>query len=111
MKTNNLTKSMEITGKVVAVPPVQSGMSARGPWKKATVVVEYEGGQYPKRAVLTNLKDAERFGQLRVGEQYKFYFDMEARESSGKWFQDIKCWKWESLGTASARPSSDNAPI
>ena len=103
---------MEITGKVVAVPPVQSGMSARGPWKKATVVVEYEGGQYPKRAVLTNMKDAENFCQLRVGDTYKFYFNMEARESNGKWFQDIKCWKWESNGTSnSARPSSDNAPI
>lgn len=101
---------MEITGKVVAVPPAMTGVSARGPWKKSTVVVEYESGQYPKRVVLTNMKDAEAFGQLRVGETYKFYFDMEARDSNGKWFQDIKCWKWESI-SSSAQASSAQGPI
>lgn len=86
---------MEIIGKITAVAPIERGNSARGPWSRATVVVEYEGGQYPKSIALQNMKDAENFARLAVGSSGKFYFDVKTREYNGKYYNDINCWKWE----------------
>ena len=52
---------MEFKGKITATPPAKSGMSQRGPWKKAFIVVEYESGQFPKQVLLSNMSKAEDF--------------------------------------------------
>ena len=85
---------MEIKGKVIAVPRPETGMSSRGPWARQTVVVEYEGGQYPKSIALQNMKDAENFGRIRVGQTGTFKVDFKTREYNGKYFTDINCWGW-----------------
>ncbi|HQJ89978.1 MAG TPA: DUF3127 domain-containing protein, partial [Paludibacteraceae bacterium] len=41
---------MEISGRIIAVLPLQSGTSARGAWKKQEYVIEHElDSQYPKK--------------------------------------------------------------
>lgn len=87
---------MEISGKIIAVAPLISGTSSRGEWKKATIVVEYEGGQYPKSLILSNLNKADSFASLRVGQKGKFKFDGSARKASnGNWYMDLNCWAWD----------------
>ena len=85
---------MEIHGRVTAVPAPESGTSSRGPWKRQTVVVEYESGQYPKSIALQNQKDADAFGRLRVGDTGTFKVDFKTREFNGKFYTDITCWGW-----------------
>lgn len=97
---------MEIIGKVVAVAPIERGTSQRGPWSRATVVVEYESGQFPKSIALQNSKDAENFARLAVGQTGKFFFDTKTREYNGKYYTDINCWKWEVQGS-----QNQSAPI
>lgn len=92
---------MEIIGKITAVAPIETGVSQRGPWSRATVIVEYESGQFPKSIALQNTKDAEIFAKLPVGATGKFYFDTKTREYNGKYYTDINCWKWEVQGTQS----------
>lgn len=86
---------MEIRGRIVAVAPIERGMGQRGPWARATIIVEYEGGQYPKSIALQNSKDAENFGRLTVGLVGTFKFDCKTREFNGKWYTDINCWSWQ----------------
>ena len=85
---------MEIRGKVIAVPAPESGTSSRGPWKRQTVVVEYESGQYPRSIALQNQKDADAFGALKVGQTGLFKVDFKTREYNGKYYTDINCWSW-----------------
>ena len=86
---------MEITGKVVNKPDSTTGVSNRGPWKKAYVVVRYEEGQYPKDILLSNMKDAENFERIRIGDKGVFKFDANVRESNGRFFCDLNCWSWK----------------
>lgn len=86
---------MEIKGKVTAVRPIERGTSARGPWARATIVVEYDSSsQYPKALAMTNMKDAEKFGQIRVGQTGTFKIDFKHREYNGRDYTDITCWDW-----------------
>lgn len=85
---------MEFKGKVTAVLPIERGVGQRGPWARATIVLEYESGQYPKSIAIQNSKDAENFGKIRVGQTGTFKVDFKAREYGGKYYTDINCWSW-----------------
>lgn len=98
---------MEIKGRVTAVAPIERGVGARGPWARATVVVEYETGQYPRSIALQNQKDADGFARLQVGQMGVFKFDVKAREYNGKWYNDIICWSW----TTDPSASEQHGPI
>lgn len=86
---------MEIRGKITAIPPAKSGISSKGPWKKAFIVVEYEGGQFPKQIMLSNMKQAEAFEKLGIGQTGTFKFDCSVRQSGGSYFLDLNCWSWQ----------------
>ena len=102
---------MEIIGKIVAVAPIERGMSQRGPWSRATVVVEYESGQFPKSIALQNSKDAENFAKLPIGTTGKFFFDTKTREFNGKYYTDITCWKWDVQPAQNTSPQMPGAPF
>lgn len=86
---------MEVKGKITAVPTAKSGVSSRGPWRKCFIVVEYEGGQYPKQILLSNMNKAEEFGKLHVGQSGTFKFDASVRETNGNYYLDLNCWSWQ----------------
>lgn len=100
---------MEIKGTVVLNNGVEHGTSKSGKeWAKASLVVETEG-QYPKKVLLTNFKDAEKFAALQVSTKGTFHVEVESREwtnAQGKtmWFTEVSCWKWEV--TANAAPQT-----
>lgn len=86
---------MEIKGKVLVNLGVQRGTSKSGKeWAKASIVVETDE-QYPKKIVLDNMKSAEDFGSLKVGDVGVFNADVESREYNGRWYTSVLCWKWE----------------
>lgn len=86
----------EVKGKVVAVPPAQTGMSQRGPWIRQTVVIEYENGRYNQKLALecSNAK-AEDFGKLRVGQIVTVNYDVTSREYNGKYFTAANAFDWK----------------
>lgn len=93
---------MEIKGIVIAKPTSDSGVSSRGEWRKAYLVVRYEDGQYPKDILLSNMKDPEAFENIAIGQRGTFRFDCEVRQAqNGRYYQDTKCWGW-SLDRSSA---------
>ena len=86
---------MEIKGRVIATPRSKTGVSQKGPCKKAFIVVRYEEGQYPKDIVLSNMRKAEDFERIQRGDTGTFKFDAKAREgSNGEWYCDLECWSW-----------------
>lgn len=99
--------SLEVKGRVAALAGEKTGVSSRGPWRKVFVIVEYEGGQYPKQILLSNMKDAEQFAKIRVGQTGTFKFDCTVRENNGNHYMDVNCWSWKIDETAPAPAQQD----
>lgn len=99
---------MEIQGKVIAVLPERSGVSARGEWKSQTYVIETQE-QYPKKMAF-GVFGADRLAQFNIqsGEVINVSFDIDAHEYQGRWFNSIRAWNVTKV-SQQAMASSANA--
>ena len=99
---------MEIQGKVIAVLPERSGVSARGEWKSQTYVIETQE-QYPKKMAF-DVFGADRLAQFNIqsGEVINVSFDIDADEYQGRWFNSIRAWNVTKV-SQQAMASSANA--
>ena len=99
---------MEIQGKVIAVLPERSGVSARGEWKSQTYVIETQE-QYPKKMAFY-VFGADRLAQFNIqsGEVINVSFDIDAHEYQGRWFNSIRAWNVTKV-SQQAMASSANA--
>jgi len=88
---------MELTGKLVAVLPEQTGNGKNGVWKKQDVVVEMDG-KFPKKVCVSIWGDKVDRSLLQTGTQLRVSFDLESREFNGRWYTDVKAWKVEAAG-------------
>ena len=85
---------MEITGKLIEALPVKSGVSQRtgNTWMSREYVLETEG-QYPKKFVFTVFgEDRLKQFALRKDERVLVYFDIDAHEYNGRWFNEIRAF-------------------
>ena len=91
---------MEITGKIIAVLPANSGISARtgNPWMSQTYVIETQG-QYPKKLAF-DVFGEERIKQFNIkqGEELTVSFDIDAHEYQGRYFNQIRAFNVEKSG-------------
>lgn len=105
---------MEITGKIIAVLPERSGVSARSgaEWRCATYVLETME-QYPRKMCF-EVFGTDRIQQLNIqaGQSYTISFDIDAHEYQGRWYNQIRAWKAEAPAAAPAAPEAPfaNAP-
>lgn len=78
---------MDIQGKIIAVLPERSGVSARGEWKAGTYVLETHD-QYPRKLAF-DVFGADRINQfaIKVGEEMVVSFDIDAHEYQGRWYK------------------------
>ena len=83
---------MELQGKVIAVLPEKSGVSARGEWKAQSFVIETHE-QYPKKLCF-DVFGADRLAQFNIqsGEEINVSFDIDAHEYNGRWFNNVRAW-------------------
>ncbi|MBR3456360.1 MAG: DUF3127 domain-containing protein [Bacteroidaceae bacterium] len=87
---------MEITGKIIAVLEARGGTSARtgSPWKMQEYVLETINEQYPRRMCF-NVFGEDKIASMNIqqNEIMTVYFDFNAREYQGRWYNDIRAWK------------------
>lgn len=102
---------MEIQGKVIAVLPERSGVSARGEWKSQTYVIETQE-QYPKKMAF-DVFGADRIANfgIHLGEVINVSFDIDAHEYQGRYFNQIRAWNVTKVSQqATAQPSAPYTP-
>lgn len=106
---------MEIQGKVIAVLPERSGVSARGEWKSQTYVIETQE-QYPKKMAF-DVFGADRIASfgIQFGEVINVSFDIDAHEYQGRYFNQIRAWnvtkvKQQATAQAPAGVAQPSAP-
>ena len=85
---------MDLTGRIIAVLPAQSGVSARtgNSWMSQEYVIEVPG-QYPRRCVF-RIFGEDRIKQMNIqmNEDLTVQFDIDAHEYNGRWFNDIRAF-------------------
>ena len=92
---------MEITGKLIQVLPLQTGMGKAGEWKKQDIILEIEG-TYPRKLCISIWGDKINNSQLIEGTMLQVSFDIESREFNDKWYTNLKAWKVEEMGIGKA---------
>lgn len=104
---------MEITGKIIAVLPERSGVSARtgAEWRCASYVLETLE-QYPRKMNF-EVFGVDRIQQfnIQVGETMVVSFDIDAHEYQGRWFNSIRAWKVERVSAAAPNDMPPAAPF
>ena len=101
---------MEITGKVVRLGNLIEGTSARGPWRKQELIIETEE-QYPKTVCLicwTNQID--EIQKFAPGQTIKAQIEISSREFNGKWYTDVRVWRFDPVGAAPATAAAPAQP-
>ena len=88
---------MEIKGRILAVLEEKSGTSQRtgNNWRCGQYVLETIE-QYPKK-ILFEVFGEEKIHSMNIhiGEELTVFFDVDAREYNGKWYNQIRAWKVE----------------
>jgi len=99
---------MELTGKIIAVLPANSGVSTRtgSPWMSQEYVIEVPG-QYPRKCMF-RLFGEDRIKQfnIQMGEEITVSFDIDAREYNGRWYNDIRAYNIQRGVVAPAAPAA-----
>jgi hypothetical protein len=99
--------SLDITGKVVQLGQRQTGQGKNGTWVKQDLIIETEE-QFPKKVCLTCWGDkAEEATTFKPGEQIKASINVESREYNGRWYTDLKPWRFDRINSA----DNQSAPL
>ena len=102
---------MEITGKVVRLGALTEGTSARGPWRKQDLIIETEE-QFPKTVCLTCWSNQiDEIQKFAPGQAIKAQIDLSSREFNGKWYTDVRVWRFDPVGVAAASAAAPAQPV
>lgn len=91
---------MEITAKIIAILPTQSGQGSKGAWVKNSFVVEWTENNYPQKLCLEVMgedKFEKMKNSVRVGNEVVVRFNVSSREYQGRWFTTAMCFYCNSV--------------
>ena len=109
---------MEIKGFIFEIQEEVSGATARGGWRKRSVVIE-TNDEYKRKVCISFWGDkADSVSNLTLGSTITAHINIESKEHNGRWFTEIKCWKLESETSTTAQaapvyaaPAADDSDI
>ncbi len=101
--------NVEVSGKVVQLGQLQSGEGKAGSWVRQELIIETDD-QYPKKICLSCWGDRSNEAKsFSMGEKIKASVNLESREFNGKWYTDVRVWKFERTGSAPSTPQPQQA--
>ena len=95
---------MQLTATFKHVIDTQTGQGRNGEWTKTSCLFKIPG-QYPKDLAVDFWKPVN----LIAGESYELHLDVSSREYNGKWYTDVKAWKWN--GNEMTKPKAPAQPV
>ena len=97
---------MEITGKIRAVMPAQSGVSQRtgNTWMSQDYVMDYFWwpNQTQPSQMMFRVFGEDRIKQwnMQVNDEVKITYHIEAHEYGGRWFNEVQCTNVQKVGAS-----------
>ena len=99
---------MDFTGKIIFALPAKSGLKKNGESWKSQEFVNTEG-QYPKKMCFNVFGDDKiKSFDIKLGEELKVSFDIDAKQWQDRWFNSINAWKVEKVGAPSNNAIQSN---
>ncbi len=102
---------MELAGKIIAVLEARGGVSKTtgNSWKSQEYVIETHE-QFPRRMCF-NVFGEDKINQMniQVNDELNVFFDINAREYQGRWYNDIRAWKVERVAPGAPQPAAQYA--
>ena len=102
---------MELQGKVIIMSDIRSGVSKTtgNPWAAQDFVIETHE-QFPKRMMFTVFgEDKLKQFNIQMGEEINVFFDINAREYNGKYYNDIRAWRIDRVDPNNPMPQQPTA--
>lgn len=90
---------METEGKLIQLLPVQNIDTAKGKMKKLEFVIETKT-KFSKKICFSLWNDKADGFKFKTGDELKIAFDLESRESKGRWYTEARAWKVDLMGAA-----------
>lgn len=98
---------LSITGKIIAVLPIQQGTSQRtgNPWSRQTYVLETQE-QFSKKCAF-DVMGVDRINNMAIkqGEVLTVHVDIDAHEYNGRWFNSITAYRVDRQGQQAPQPT------
>ena len=93
---------MEIIGKVVRLGNLTEGQSARGPWRKQELIIETDE-QYPRTVcIICWTNQVDEIQKFAPGQMIKAQISIESREFNGRWYTDVRAYRFDPVGVTAA---------
>ena len=102
---------MEVTGKIRAILPAQSGVSQRtgNTWMSQEYVMDYFWwpNQTQPSQMLFKVFGEDRIKQwhLQLNDEVKIIFHIVAHEYDGRWFNEVGCTNVQKVGASAQQPA------
>ena len=97
---------MTIELQIKELLPIQSGTGKSGKeWQKREVVGQ-TGGQYPQDVCITLWGKTVDSFKANPGDRVVFHVELSSREYNGRWYTEVKAWKFEAKDATNAAPTA-----
>lgn len=84
---------MEITGKIIQVLPLQTGVSRSGSnWQVQTYILETIENYPRKVAIELFNRNADQY-KCNIDDVVTVSYDLESREFNGRWYTSVRAWR------------------
>ena len=97
---------MNIKGKLILKLTPEVGEGKNGQWTKQVVIIE-TSETYPKKVAIEFWKDEViKIQAVPIGQELSIDINIESREYQGKWYNQVKAWRF----TANGQPVNVETP-
>lgn len=106
---------MEFKGRIYKVLPLQSGTSAKGDtWQRLDFIFEYferETDRWSDKVLLSVMNDRIREYDIHEGDEVLIGFGHSVREYQGRYYNDLRIYKYESLTKTPIPSTVSDKPV
>ena len=97
-----------LRGIVIQKMDMRTGQKSDGTtWSMQDILVETVDQQYANKVLLKFINKPT--DGIVPGQIYQFDFSVEAREYNGRWYNDVKCWRYSVPGVQQQAPVQQQA--
>ena len=103
---------MEVTGKLVKVLDLESGVSKSGKeWQKQSVVID-TGGEFNNLTAVSAFGDkVDKLNRLELGMDVAILCNVYSREYQGKYYHNIDGYHFSNQSGSQGDPGDENSPF
>jgi single-stranded DNA-binding protein len=101
--------AIKLTGTIHKVLPLATGESRNGVWKKQEFILQTDD-QYPKQICCTVWGEKIDEKIIKPGTPVTISADIESREYNGRWYTEVKVWRFENAASSAPAASAKSAP-